>query len=412
MNRISKDLKKDADRLLPDEKLKEEIKGRLYPYGKPERAKRPKRGLAFAMSAVACVLVIAIALAVVFSLPTSDKPTPPINAGNVSDTLVLIDINPSFEIVADKDGNVKSVTGVNSDARIVLLGKNYTGVSVYEACADIIKTSINLGYVNNKHGQVNISAYNEDDAISKQYIDLLTGNVNDMVTASGGTVVATDGEAAKQKLIDEIIAAYGTTAGLDDKTVLELHRILKQYDPTKEKELDKLEDLWEEELEKAGLDDDAMEDAIDAWKEQHLKPLGEELEEELEYYIDIYEIKLIYNGMSEKQAEAAAKEEEYRLTEIGRQDRTALRTFIDEWWIAAEKEFFDLIGQKLKDDGYDETETAEKISEISSLLDKKDNEDRKELIAEFIEGYYESIAEPDEDEDFWEEFFEELYERD
>ena len=116
--------------------------------------------------------------------------------------------------------------------------------------------------------------------------------------------------------------------------------------------------------------------------------------------------------MSEKQAEAAAKEEEYRLAEIGRQDRTALRAFIDEWWIAAEKEFFDLIGQKLKDDGYDETETAEKISEISSLLDKKDNEDRKELIAEFIEGYYESIAEPDEDEDFWEEFIEELYERD
>lgn len=412
MNRISKDLKKDADRLLPDKKFKEEIKGRLYPYGKPERAKRPKRGLAFAMSAVACVLVIAIALAVVFSLPTSDPNSPPITAVNVSDTLVLIDINPSFEIIADKDGNVKSVTGVNSDARIVLLGKSYSGGSVYDVCTDIIKTAINLGYVNNKHGQVNISAYNEDAAISSQYLSLLTGSVDDMVAASGGTVVATDGEAAKQKLIDEIIAAYGTTAGLDDKTVLELHRLLNQYDVTKEKELDELEELWEEELEKAGFDDDAMEDAVDAWKEQYLKPLGEELEEELEYYIDIYEIKLIYSGMSEREAEKAAEEEEYRLTDLGRQDRTALRAFIDEWWVPAEQEFFDIVRDKLQSDGFSESEIAAKISKITDLLNKKDAEDRKELIAELIEGYYENAVDPEEDEDFFEEFWEELFEDD
>lgn len=412
MNRISKDLKKDAEKLLPDERLKEDIKGKLYFFRKPERAKRPKRGLAFAMSAVACVLVIAVALAVIFSIPTSDPSTPPITAGNVSDTLVLIDINPSFEIVADKDGNVKSVTGVNSDARIVMLGKTYSGGSVYDVCTDIIKTAISLGYVNNKHGQVNISAYNEDSSIGQQYIDLLTSNVSDLVAASGGTVVATDGEAAKQKLIDEIIAAYGTTAGLDDKTLLELHRILKQYDPTKEKELDELEDLWEEELEKAGLDDDAMEDVIDKWKEENLKPLGEELEEELEYYIDIYEIKLIYNGMSERQAEEAADEEEYRLTDMGRQDRTSLRAFIDEWWVSAEQEFFTIIRDRLQSDGYGDDEIADKISEITTFLDKKNGEDRKELIAELIEGYYESLTNPEEDEDFFEEFFEELFEDD
>lgn len=412
MNRISKDLKKDAEKLLPDERLKEDIKGKLYFFRKPERAKRPKKGFAFAMSAVACVLVIAVALAVIFSIPTSDPSTPPITAGNVSDTLVLIDINPSFEIVADKDGNVKSVTGVNSDARIVMLGKTYSGGSVYDVCTDIIKTAISLGYVNNKHGQVNISAYNEDSSIGQQYIDLLTSNVSDLVAASGGTVVATDGEAAKQKLIDEIIAAYGTTAGLDDKTLLELHRILKQYDPTKEKELDELEDLWEEELEKAGLDDDAMEDVIDKWKEENLKPLGEKLEEELEYYIDIYEIKLIYNGMSERQAEEAADEEEYRLTDMGRQDRTSLRAFIDEWWESAEQEFFTIIRDRLQSDGYGDDEIADKISEITTFLDKKNGEDRKELIAELIEGYYESLTDPEEDEDFFEEFFEELFEDD
>lgn len=415
MNRISKDLKKEADTLLPDEQLKEKLKGRLFPESERKRAKAPsRRGITFALSAVACVLVIAIALGVIFSLPSSSPDQPPFVANNGSDTLVLIDINPSFEIVADKDGNVKSVTGVNSDARIVLLGKTYIGNSVYEVCTDIINTAIKLGYVNNKHGQVNISAYNDDAAIGKEYVALLMSNVSGLVASSGGTVVATDGEEAKQKLIDEIVAAYGNTSGLDEKTVLELHRLLNQYDVTKEKELDELEDLWEEELEKAGLDDDEMEDAIDNWKEQYLKPLGEELEDELEYYIDIYELKLMLDGMSEKEAEDAAKEEEYRLTDLGRQDRNALRAFVDEWWTQAEKEFEDVLAKKLAADGKDENEIAGIMQTVREALGKKNGEDRKELIAELLEGYYESIVDPDEDEDedFLEEFFEELFEED
>lgn len=410
MNRISKDLKKDADKLLPDEQLKENIKSRLFPSPEPRRAKS-KRGIAVAMSAVVCVLVIAIALGVIFSVPTGNNP--PISAGTNSDTLVLIDINPSFEIVADKNGLVKSVTGVNSDARIVLLGKDYTGKPVDQVCTDIVKTSINLGYVNNKHGQVNIAAYNEDSSISSEYISLLTGSVNGIVTASGGTVVGTDGEAAKQKLIDEIIAAYGTTAGLDEKTVLELHRILKQYDVTKEQELDKLEDLWEEELEKAGFDDDTMEDIIDKWKEENLKPLGEELEEELEYYIDLYEVKLVLSGISEDEAERAAKEKEAELTQLGREDRTALRAFIDTWWTEAENEFYSCLQTKLKEDGKTQAETDKFTATVRSALEKKDLEDKKEIIADFLQDYYENIVDPDEDDDdFWQDFLEDLFEDD
>lgn len=335
MSKISKDLKKDADRLLPDENLKENIRQKLFPAPPKKKASR-KRGFAFAMSAVACILVIAIALAVIFSIPSNDAP--PIIAGNVSDTLFLIDINPSFEIVADKDGRVTSVTGVNSDARIVLLGKNYIGKTVYETCADIITTSVKMGYVTTTNNLVNILAYNENSQISGEYLEKLTASVSQIIAASGGTLVTGDGEEAKQKLIDDIIAAYGSTTGLDEKTVLELHRILKQYDITKEQELDRLEELWEEELEKQGFDDDTMEDVIDKWKEENLKPLGEELEEELEYYIDVYEIKLVYDGMSEREAEEKAEEEEYRLTELGRTDRQALRTFIDEWWADATRE--------------------------------------------------------------------------
>ena len=72
MNRISKDLKKEADALLPDEKLKRDLTGRLFPEdGREKHKARSRRGFAFAMSAVACVLVIAIALTNTLAMPSS-----------------------------------------------------------------------------------------------------------------------------------------------------------------------------------------------------------------------------------------------------------------------------------------------------------------------------------------------------
>ncbi len=406
MNRISKDLKKDAEKLLPDERLKENIKGRLFPAPERKRASS-RRGLTFALSAVACVLVIAIALGVIFSLPSGDSPN--ISAGNRTDTLFLIDINPSFEIIADKDGTVTAVTGVNSDARIVLLGKNYNGGSVYDVCTDIISTSVRLGYVTATNNLVNILAYNEDGTVSSEYLEKLTAQVSSIVSASGGTVVASDGEEAKQKLIDEIVAAYGDSAGLGEKTVLELHRLLKQYDITKEKELDELEDLWEEELEKAGFDDDTMEDVIDKWKEENLKPLGEELEDGLEYYIDIYEIRLMLDGVSEREAEKAAEEKEYELKAL---DRHELKTFIDAWWEDTEKEFFSIIESLLISQGRTESETAAFLEKTAEALDRTDTEDRHEIVAEFVEEYYESLLDPEEGDDLMEDLLEDLFDED
>lgn len=406
MNRISKDLKKDAEKLLPDEKLKEDIKGRLFPAPERKRASS-RRGLTFALSAVACVLVIAIALGVIFSLPSGDSPN--ISAGNKTDTLFLIDINPSFEIVADKDGTVTAVTGVNSDARIVLLGKNYNGGSVYDVCTDIISTSVRLGYVTATNNLVNILAYNEDGTVSSEYLEKLTAQVSSIVSASGGTVVASDGEEAKQKLINEIIAAYGDTAGLDEKTVLELHRLLKKYDITKEKELDELEDLWEEELEKAGFDDDTVEDIIDKWKEENLKPLGEELEDGIEYYIDIYEIKLVYDGIDESEAEKAAEEKEYELKAL---DRHELKTIIDAWWKDTEEEFFSIIETILRSQGKTQSETDAFVEKARNALSAMDTEDRHETVADFVEEYYESLIDPEDDEELWKDLIEDLFEED
>ena len=244
MNRISKDLKKDAEKLLPDERLKEDIKGRLFPAPERKRASS-RRGLTFALSAVACVLVIAIALGVIFSLPSGDSPN--ISAGNRTDTLFLIDINPSFEIIADKDGTVTAVTGVNSDARIVLLGKNYNGGSVYDVCTDIISTSVRLGYVTATNNLVNILAYNEDGTVSSEYLEKLTADIKQTaaltsslglrlraVYIGGGTPSILDEKQTERLLgaVSESIGGTGVTeftyeSGRPDTTTVEKLKIAK-----------------------------------------------------------------------------------------------------------------------------------------------------------------------------------------
>ena len=388
MNKIYKDLKKQANEILPDNTFKESLKSQILPQSMQENAKVEKRKNTKtvwikSMSAVAAALVVIIILAVCIAVPLSSREGGVVSGG---ETVVLIDINPSFEIVAQDNDKVKSVTGLNSDARIVLLGKNYVGKDLYDVCNDIVLTAIRLNYVHTVSDMINIIAYNQNNQSESQVISkieqLLTSSVDGKAQLS-----ITNSDEAKQSLIESIILQFGEINGLNEKTITELHRILMNYDITKEEELDRLEDLWEEELEKAGYDDDIAEDLIEKWKEEHLKPLGEELDEEIEDYLEVYEAKLIFNGTDEDLAEKMAKEEYERIKAMG--DRNTIRQFIDAWWKEAEEEYFTLKRAELEDKGLSEQEIDERIEKIKEAFDKEDSEDKKEEIADYLEEYYE-----------------------
>ncbi len=399
MNKIYKDLKKQANEILPDNTFKESLKSQILPQSMQENAKVEKRKNTKtvwikSLSAVAAALVVIIILAVCIAFPLSSREGGVVSGG---ETVVLIDINPSFEIVAQDNDKVKSVTGLNSDARIVLLGKNYVGKDLYDVCNDIVLTAIRLNYVHTVSDMINIIAYNQNNQSESQVISkiehLLTSSVDGKAQLS-----ITNSDEAKQSLIESIILQFGEINGLNEKTITELHRILMNYDITKEEELDRLEELWEEELdrleelweeelEKAGYDDDIAEDLIEKWKEEHLKPLGEELDEEIEDYLEVYEAKLIFNGTDEDLAEKMAKEEYERIKAMG--DRNTIRQFIDAWWKEAEEEYFTLKRAELEGKGLSEQEIDERIEKIKEAFDKEDSEDKKEEIADYLEEYYE-----------------------
>lgn len=386
MNKIFKDLKNQADSILPDEKFKEELKSQILPqYATSNARDMQKKKRTFSprikgLSIVAAALVVII-VAICIAVPLSTR------GGAVSggDTVVLIDINPSFEIIADDKDNVKNVTGLNSDARIVLLGKNYVGKDLFDVCNDIVLTAIRLNYVHTAADMINIIAYNsnaadESSAISKIQ-ELLTGSIEGKAQLS-----VTNSEEAKRSLIESIIVQFGQIDGLGEKTITELHRILMKYDVTKEEELDELEELWEEALEAQGFDDDIAEDIIEEWKEQYLKPLGEGLDEEIEDYIELFELKLIYGGTDEERAEELAEKEYDRIKNLG--DRNAIREFIDQWWTQVEQEYFSIRRSELEQKGLSEEE-IERIFEKTREKFLEDLEEKKETISDYLEEYYE-----------------------
>lgn len=322
MSRISRQLKKQADFVLPDEKVKEQIKDRL---GIPARA---RRSISFSKFAAigAVVLVFALTAAAIGIFGGDRTGGKNDNGGDmqggggifnpVSETYISISINPAFEITADTNDKVTSVTGLNSDARLVMLGKTYVGKSVLDVCKDIVKTSIHLGYVNEDNLNINIVAANSDNGKESSTISSLQAAIGGLIRAeyADAVLAVNDEDTARNELITALSGMFGSNPDkYQQATVKELVRLLNSYDITREEELDALEEEWERLLESEGYDDDIAEDIIDKWKESTLKPLAGDFEDKLDDYIEVYELFRMGEGSSEDEAECLAEAEERRL---------------------------------------------------------------------------------------------------
>ena len=94
---------------------------------------------------------------------------------------VSLDINPSVELVVDKDGLVAGVRGVNEDGLVLLYNESgIKGETVDKAVEKIVNISIEEGYLTEDNHVVNVTVSAKDD----KYLKKLTDNVNASVKAS------------------------------------------------------------------------------------------------------------------------------------------------------------------------------------------------------------------------------------
>ena len=64
-----------------------------------------------------------------------------------------------------------------------------------------------------------------------------------------------------------------------------------------------------------------------------------------------------------------------------------------------------IIENRLRSEG----KTDQEIDAFKQTVKNHTDKEGCEILADLIEDYYESLADPEEDEDYWEEFLEELY---
>jgi len=64
-----------------------------------------------------------------------------------ADAYVVLDINPSVEILTDEDGLVSQVNALNDDAEAMLIDTNYVGKTVEETVEAIIALATEMGYI-------------------------------------------------------------------------------------------------------------------------------------------------------------------------------------------------------------------------------------------------------------------------
>lgn len=81
---------------------------------------------------------------------------------------IAIDINPSLELVVDKDGMVASVNALNDDALVLISGESIEGLNVEDASELIVSLASELGYLNEENTDVNFTVVAEEENVSAE----------------------------------------------------------------------------------------------------------------------------------------------------------------------------------------------------------------------------------------------------
>ena len=105
------------------------------------------------------------------------------------ETIMNISCNPSVEFILDKDNKVVSVTALNEDGNVILVGETFIGLTADEAAKLFVKISTETGFIvegstSNNEVKVSISGDNKkanqiyDDVKSKVSKYLSDNNIN------------------------------------------------------------------------------------------------------------------------------------------------------------------------------------------------------------------------------------------
>lgn len=120
-------------------------------------------------------------------------------------TRVTVDINPSIELIVDEENKVLSVTALNDDGNIIIVGEAIVGKSAEEAIELIINISTETGFivkgnVEAKENEVQISVSGNKELFSE-----LELKAKDALSKLNVNALVTKKEALQKEALEELV---------------------------------------------------------------------------------------------------------------------------------------------------------------------------------------------------------------
>lgn len=175
MSEIKRNLKNEVSKMMPVEQAR---KTEVFVMKKKNNSSFRK----IIAGTVAACLVVAIVIAAVVIINNNKGP-------EATTSYVSIDINPSVELVLDKDNKVVSYRAANDDAQVLFVGaekegKAIVGADVSTATQNLVSIAIECGYLSEENNAVNVTATTSVDAKLGEIVE------NAVKTAAGTLQVA------------------------------------------------------------------------------------------------------------------------------------------------------------------------------------------------------------------------------
>ena len=223
---IKKLLKDNSKEILPSQSVKDRVMADAsrINYGVSSNGNTAvltrSHGKLIALCCAALALLLTLTIVLIATKPKG-------GAVDLGGSIICIDVNPSIEIVLDKNDEVESVKGGNADGALLIYGEEFDGKTKEQAVKRIVELLWRGGYLDTNEIRLYIDA--ADKKVNQLYANIYLA-MSDELTLHGvvQTINGVTEEAIKQaKKYGVSAAKYSLALQLSDGDKTQLEKLLK-----------------------------------------------------------------------------------------------------------------------------------------------------------------------------------------
>lgn len=130
------------------------------------------------------------------------------------DSTVFLDVNPSIELIVNKNDRIKSAKALNSDAERIMEDMNLKNTDLEVGVNAIIGSMLKNGYISDLSNSILVSVENKNEAKNEELQKKITDQINDVLgVANVEAAVLSQSVNKKTPEVDVLCEKYGISKG-------------------------------------------------------------------------------------------------------------------------------------------------------------------------------------------------------